>query len=101
MNPGTKFGFLHSKPFFAQLALASSVFASDQTARDGKVPMEQSVEWWHALEALHVPAKLVVHTNEGHAIMKPADARDYELCSLNWFEEWFEKASKPASAPGQ
>lgn len=60
--------------------------------RDGEVPMEQSVEWWHALETLHVPTKLVVYPNEGHAIMKPADARDYALRSLEWFEEWFAKA---------
>jgi dipeptidyl aminopeptidase/acylaminoacyl peptidase len=60
--------------------------------RDGEVPMEQSVEWWHALETLHVPTKLVVYPNEGHAILKPADARDYTLRSLDWFEEWFAKA---------
>lgn len=60
--------------------------------RDGEVPMEQSVEWWHALETLRVPTKLVVYPNEGHAIMKPADARDYNLRSLEWFEEWFAKA---------
>jgi len=60
--------------------------------RDGEVPMEQSVEWWHALKALHVPVKFVVYPNEGHAIMKPADARDYSLRSLEWFEEWFAKA---------
>ena len=60
--------------------------------RDGEVPMEQSVEWWHALTTLHVPTKLVVYPNEGHAIMKPADARDYELRTLEWFEEWFAKA---------
>ena len=60
--------------------------------RDGEVPMEQSVEWWHALKTLHVPVKLVVYPNEGHAIQKPADARDYTLRSLEWFEEWFAKA---------
>jgi dipeptidyl aminopeptidase/acylaminoacyl peptidase len=60
--------------------------------RDGEVPMEQSVEWWHALKTLRVPAKLVVYPNEGHAIMKPADARDYTQRSLEWFEEWFAKA---------
>ncbi len=59
--------------------------------RDGEVPMEQSVEWWHALSTLHVPTKLVVYSNEGHAIMKPADARDYTLRTLEWFEEWFAK----------
>jgi dipeptidyl aminopeptidase/acylaminoacyl peptidase len=60
--------------------------------RDGEVPMEQSVEWWHALKTLHVPVTLVVYPNEGHAIQKPADARDYTLRSLEWFEEWFAKA---------
>jgi dipeptidyl aminopeptidase/acylaminoacyl peptidase len=60
--------------------------------RDGEVPMEQSVEWWHALKTLNVPTKLVVYPNEGHAIAKPADARDYTLRTLEWFEEWFAKA---------
>ena len=60
--------------------------------RDGEVPMEQSVEWWHALDAQHVPVKLVVYPNEGHLFIKPADARDYTLRTLEWFEEWFAKA---------
>jgi dipeptidyl aminopeptidase/acylaminoacyl peptidase len=59
--------------------------------RDGEVPMEQSVEWWRALQTFHVPTKLVVYPNEGHAIGRPADARDYDLRSLEWFEEWFGK----------
>jgi dipeptidyl aminopeptidase/acylaminoacyl peptidase len=61
--------------------------------RDGEVPMEQSVEWWHALQTLHVPTQLVVYANEGHAIAKPADARDYTVRSLDWFEQWFAKAA--------
>ena len=60
--------------------------------RDGEVPMEQSVEWWHALNHFHVPTKLVVYPNEGHMLIKPADSRDYSLRSLEWFEEWFGKA---------
>jgi dipeptidyl aminopeptidase/acylaminoacyl peptidase len=60
--------------------------------RDGEVPMEQSVEWWHALTTLHVPTKLVVYPNEGHLFVKAADARDYWLRTLDWFEEWFAKA---------
>jgi len=67
--------------------------------RDGEVPMEQSIEWWHALETLHVPTKFVVYPDEGHAIAKPADARDYMLRTLEWFEEWFAKAGQsPMSA---
>ena len=61
--------------------------------RDGEVPMEQSVEWWHALSTLRVPTKLVVYPNEGHAFIRPADARDYTLRSLEWFEQWFAKAN--------
>ena len=60
--------------------------------RDGEVPMEQSVEWWHALTNLHVPTKLVVYPDEGHMFIRPADARDYTLRTLEWFEEWFAKA---------
>jgi len=41
---------------------------------------------------MQVPTTLVVYPNEGHAIAKPADVRDYALRSLEWFEEWFAKA---------
>jgi dipeptidyl aminopeptidase/acylaminoacyl peptidase len=61
--------------------------------RDGEVPMEQSVEWWHALKTLKVPTRLVVYPNEGHLFVKPADSHDYNLRTLEWFDEWFTKAS--------
>jgi dipeptidyl aminopeptidase/acylaminoacyl peptidase len=60
--------------------------------RDGEVPMEQSVEWWHALKTMKVPTRLVVYPSEGHLFVKPADARDYNLRTLEWFDEWFTKA---------
>jgi dipeptidyl aminopeptidase/acylaminoacyl peptidase len=55
--------------------------------------MEQSVEWWHALKTMKVPTKLVVYPNEGHLFVKPADAHDYTLRTLEWFDEWFTRAS--------
>lgn len=61
--------------------------------RDGEVPVEQSIEWWHALKDLRVPVKFVVYPNEGHVFVKPADWHDYFLRSLEWFDEWFEKAA--------
>jgi dipeptidyl aminopeptidase/acylaminoacyl peptidase len=61
--------------------------------RDGEVPMEQSVEWWHALKAMQVPTQLVVYSNEGHMFIKPADARDYFVRTLEWFDQWFAKVS--------
>jgi dipeptidyl aminopeptidase/acylaminoacyl peptidase len=60
--------------------------------RDGEVPMEQSVEWWHALKTMKVPTSLVVYPDEGHSISKPADRRDYVLRTVAWFDEWFAKA---------
>ncbi|MGA9558879.1 MAG: S9 family peptidase [Terriglobales bacterium] len=59
---------------------------------DGEVPMEQSLEWYHALETMKVPAQMVVYPNEGHVFNKAADARDYSLRMLRWFDEWFAKA---------
>lgn len=59
---------------------------------DGEVPMEQSLEWYHALEGMKVPAQMVVYPNEGHVFYKAADARDYSLRMLRWFDEWFAKA---------
>ncbi|MBZ5682562.1 MAG: S9 family peptidase [Acidobacteriia bacterium] len=61
--------------------------------RDGEVPMEQSVEWWHALKTMKVPTQLVVYPNEGHVFGKPADARDYFVRTLEWFDEWFGKVA--------
>ena len=63
---------------------------------DGEVPMEQSVEWWHALTTLKVPTQLVVYPHEGHVFYKPADARDYAVRGLEWFDEWFAKTDVKA-----
>jgi dipeptidyl aminopeptidase/acylaminoacyl peptidase len=56
---------------------------------DGEVPMEQSVEWHHALDTMKVPVQLVVYPGEGHLFNKPVDARDYTLRTLQWFDRWF------------
>lgn len=56
---------------------------------DGEVPMEQSVEWYHALETMSVPVELVVYPGEGHLFNRPADSRDYTLRTLQWFDRWF------------
>lgn len=61
---------------------------------DGEVPMEQSIEWWHALETFKVPTQLVVYPNEGHIFVRPADDRDYAVRALDWFEKWFTEAEK-------
>jgi dipeptidyl aminopeptidase/acylaminoacyl peptidase len=74
--------------FVKQVKTPTLILVGD---RDGEVPMEQSVEWWHALKAQNVPTTLVVYPNEGHAIGKPEDRRDYAVRTVAWFEEWFGK----------
>ncbi len=61
--------------------------------RDGEVPPEQSVEWWHALKTAGVPTTLVVYPNEGHGMVVPANAYDYTLRMLAWFDQWFTKSA--------
>jgi len=61
---------------------------------DGEVPMEQSVEWWHALTTMKVPNEFVVYPHEGHVFVKQSDWRDYFVRSLEWFNQWFEKAGE-------
>ena len=58
---------------------------------DGEVPMPQSIEWYHALQSMNIPTQLVVYPNEGHVFYKPADARDYTIRMLRWFDQWFAK----------
>lgn len=74
--------------FVKQVKTPTLILVGD---RDGEVPMEQSVEWWHALKAQSVPTTLIVYPNEGHAIGKPEDRRDYVTRTLAWFDEWFGK----------
>ena len=62
--------------------------------RDGEVPPEQSVEWWHALKTAGVPVTLVVYPNEGHGLVVPANAYDYSLRTIAWFDQWFTKATQ-------
>ena len=51
--------------------------------RDIEVPPTQSIEYWHALQAMNVPTSLVIYPDEGHGIRAagacarcaPADGR--------------------------
>ena len=56
--------------------------------RDGECPAPQSFEFWHALRDLHVPAQLVVYSNEGHGFSNPADRRDTLERAVDWFAQY-------------
>jgi len=42
---------------------------------------------------MKVPTQFVVYADEGHMFIKPADARDYNVRSLEWLDDWFGKAA--------
>ena len=75
--------------FIKQVQTPTLILVGDS---DGEVPMEQSLEWYHALKALNVPTELVVYPHEGHVFVNPADWRDYFVRGLEWFDEWFAKS---------
>jgi dipeptidyl aminopeptidase/acylaminoacyl peptidase len=55
---------------------------------DGECPAPQSFEYWHALRAMGVSAKLVVYAGEGHGFDKPGDERDVLQRALRWFGKY-------------
>jgi dipeptidyl aminopeptidase/acylaminoacyl peptidase len=56
--------------------------------RDGECPAPQSFEFWHALRDTHVPAQLVVYSNEGHSFTDPAHRRDVMVRAADWFNRY-------------
>jgi dipeptidyl aminopeptidase/acylaminoacyl peptidase len=54
--------------------------------RDVECPAPQSLEYWHALTALHVPVTLVIYAGEGHHFHKLADLEDLRGRFLAWFD---------------
>jgi dipeptidyl aminopeptidase/acylaminoacyl peptidase len=56
--------------------------------RDIEVPPTQSIEYWHALRAMNVPASLVIYPGEGHAIRDPENAIDVRRRTVAWFDRW-------------
>ncbi|MGH9734751.1 MAG: prolyl oligopeptidase family serine peptidase [Candidatus Acidiferrales bacterium] len=52
---------------------------------DGECPAPQSLEFWHALDTLHVPTRLVIYPNEGHGFVNPAHNRDAMQRAIDWF----------------
>lgn len=55
---------------------------------DGECPAPQSLEFWHALDTLHVPTRLVIYPNEGHGFVNPAHSRDVVQRTIDWFNEY-------------
>jgi len=59
-----------------------------QGERDEEVPAPQAFEFWHAMETLGVPTKLIVYADEGHAPQKIADQIDILNQTTAWFKRY-------------
>jgi dipeptidyl aminopeptidase/acylaminoacyl peptidase len=59
-----------------------------QGERDEEVPAPQAFEFWHAMETLSVPTKLVVYADEGHAPQRVADQIDVLTQTVAWFNRF-------------
>ncbi len=70
--------------YISQVSTPTLVVVGD---RDGECPAPQSFEFWHALEAYHVPTTLVVYPNEGHGFVNPDHQRDVLERSVAWFNQ--------------
>jgi dipeptidyl aminopeptidase/acylaminoacyl peptidase len=59
-----------------------------QGERDEEVPAPQAFEFWHAMETLGVPTKLVVYADEGHAIRQIGNQVDVLTQTVAWFNRY-------------
>jgi dipeptidyl aminopeptidase/acylaminoacyl peptidase len=59
-----------------------------QGERDEEVPAPQAFEFWHAMETLGVPSKLIVYADEGHGPQKISNQIDILEQTLAWFNRF-------------
>ena len=56
--------------------------------RDAECPASQSYEFWHALNTLGVPTKLIVYASEGHLFIEPKNQADRMDQTVAWFDKY-------------
>jgi dipeptidyl aminopeptidase/acylaminoacyl peptidase len=61
--------------------------------RDGECPAPQSFEFWHALQTLDIPTRLVVYPGEGHSFRQPKDQLDVLQQALTWFDQYLKRSN--------
>ena len=59
-----------------------------QGERDEEVPAPQAFEFWHAMETLGVPTKLIVYADEGHGPQQISNQIDILEQTLGWFNRY-------------
>ncbi len=55
---------------------------------DFRVPLNNSLEYWSALQRMQVPSRLIVFPEENHWIMKGEDSRLFYAEVAAWLDRW-------------
>ena len=59
---------------------------------DFRVPLNNSLEYWSALQRMQVPSRLIVFPDENHWILKGEDSRLFYAELADWFDRWLKPA---------
>jgi dipeptidyl aminopeptidase/acylaminoacyl peptidase len=56
--------------------------------KDFRVPFDQGLQFFTALQANHVPSKLLTFPDEGHWVLKPGNSRLWHATVMDWFHRY-------------
>ena len=60
---------------------------------DFRVPLNNSLEYWSALQRMRVPSRLIVFPDENHWILKGEDSRLFYAEIAAWLDRWLKPGS--------
>ena len=60
---------------------------------DFRVPLNNTLEYWSALQRMQVPSRLIVFPDENHWIQKGEDSRLFYAEISAWLARWLEPAN--------
>ena len=55
---------------------------------DFRVPVDQGLQLFTALQRRNIPSKLIYFPDEGHFVLKPQNSKLWYTNVLNWFDQW-------------
>jgi len=58
---------------------------------DFRVPIDQGLQLFTALQRRGVPSKMLVFPDEGHWVLKPQNSRLWYTTAGEWFDQWLKK----------
>jgi dipeptidyl aminopeptidase/acylaminoacyl peptidase len=58
---------------------------------DFRVPLDQGLQLFSALQRRDVPSRLLLFPDEGHWVLKPQNSRVWHATVLGWMDQWLKK----------